>query len=294
MPSEELATYSPLAGVKGNRNMLIVNGFNRLAGPEPIDNDSVRGFDMDLDPGIVYQHSPCYCGKQINFEKGSKAIGESGSEYEGLLIAGNTFDYPTRRVRDILSSRTDIAISSCSRMAYETNPSELQDFQLIELIFGAQRKDGYSLTADSCFSSLLCRAISSRQPSTSLLVSGAYIADELRGDNLREFREKELHILSADTYALSDTTNSVQGMNTTIPLYYDLNEKSYATRRASVINPTTDAFCTMLYAANGQSAVTAYQGEFSRTMVFGFPLEMISDDEHRRSIIGATINYLIP
>ena len=291
LPSEELCAYAP---TEGSQRMLLVNGFQRLAGPQPVDNDSLRGFDMQLDPGVVFHRSPCYCGRQVNFDKTlPRTLGESGEEYEGLLVAGNTFDYPTQRFRDLLSHRRDVAVSSCSRQALESGQLPTQGYQLIDLIFGAQRADGYSLTSAPCLTPALCRALQAAD--ASLLVSGAYLAEDLTADSHRsEFARQTLHLRPLGDQWLTDSTCMVEGMNTQLSLLHDLNERQFSTPRASILAPEADAFCTMLYAPQGLPAAVAWQGPRRRTLTYGFPLETIAEPETRRAIVAATLDFLLP
>ena len=79
---------------------MIVNGFDRLSGPATVESPFLQGFDLNTDPGIPYINTPAFCGTQQSFDRSrigretKDGLGYSGSELEGRLIAGNTFDYP--------------------------------------------------------------------------------------------------------------------------------------------------------------------------------------------------------
>ncbi len=293
MPSEELCAYAPLQGE--GRSILIVNGFTRLAGPQPFDQDTLRGFRMDIDPGVVHRHSPCYCGRQEIFSKSDwNTLGESGKEYEHLKIAGNSFDYPTQHARDMLSANTQLAISSASVRAFEQQHPRMQSAQIIDYILGAQRNDGYSLTAAPCFPAPVVQALAAHAfRGGSLLVSGAYLSEELAGMNA--FAKDILHLQANGTSCIADSLNlnTLTGMGAHIQLHSDLNEQAFSTARCSVLQPTQGAFATTLYDSNGLPASVAWDGGAGqRTLAYGFPLEMITDKELRRAIIAASLNYL--
>lgn len=97
-PSEILAAYK---AKREKGQILIVNGFDRISGPAVIDTPETVGFDLSQDPGVPYLYDISLCGTQQNFNRkeAGKRLGESGEEYEGMKIIGNTFDYPLYTAR---------------------------------------------------------------------------------------------------------------------------------------------------------------------------------------------------
>ena len=51
--------------------------------------------------------------------------------------------------------------------------------------------------------------------------------------------------------------------------------------------------CTMLYKQTALPSAIAYQGADRRSLSFGFPLECIMDENVRRSIIAASVQFLL-
>ncbi|MCD7721855.1 MAG: hypothetical protein LUI09_06455 [Prevotellaceae bacterium] len=290
--SEELCVYLPKVRDKA---ALMVNAFRRLASPQPVDNGQALGFDINQDPGVVFQHCPCFCGKQIAFDPSNRrTLGDSGTEYEGLLVAGNTFDYPTLHAKDLLVYYQNIAISSCSSEAFADGSAETKGIDLIDYILGAQRDDGYSLTSSPSFSpEVRTRLADFTQRGGALLMSGAYISEELQQKGLQDFGRQVLHLSPQGVYFPREEGNTADGMGTHLSIYTDLCEASYCVKRCSVLAPQEGSFCTMLYSVTGESAAVACETDKGRTLVFGFPLETITDPETRRAIMIASIKYLI-
>ncbi len=54
-PSEEL---SAMIAKNAFAKVLIIDGFQRVAGPQVIQTDSTLGFDLSADPGVPYMRSP--------------------------------------------------------------------------------------------------------------------------------------------------------------------------------------------------------------------------------------------
>lgn len=273
-------------------HILMADGFQRLAGPLPVDNDTIRGFRLDVDPGVIDVKSPVYCGYQYLFGKNSwDTIGESGSELEGLFLAGNTHDYSTFYARDILSAGADYNISSCTTAALPA--IDTSHFRLINLIFGAQKQDGYSLLNYKTFTPELMQKITSyAEKGGNLLLSGAFIGSDMQTAEERSFTGRIFRFNYEQTLQLENIT-SIDGMNTSLQIYHSPNEQHYWVRTADVLRGTEGSFCTMLYKQTGLPSAIAYQDTDRRALSFGFPLECIQDEQVRRNIINASVRYLL-
>jgi len=275
-----------------SKNILMVDGFQRLAGPIPVDNDSIRGFRLDIDPGVLDVKSPVYCGSQYIFSKDSwNTIGQSSNELEGMILAGNTHDYCTQYTQDILSGTTEYNISSCTSSALPT--FDTSSFHLVNLIFGAQKQDGYSLCNYKTFTSDLMSAINSyASKGGNLLLSGAFIGSDMQGAEERMFTGN-IFKFNYETSLPLDSITSIDGMNTSVQVFHRPNELHYWVRTADVLRGTEGSFCTMLYKQTDLPCAIAYNGTDRKALSFGFPLECITDETVRRSIINASLQFLL-
>lgn len=289
MSNQEVCAY--LSSEK-SKNILMVDGFQRLAGPLPIDNDSLRGFRLDVDPGVIDVKSPVYCGYQYLFSKDSwENIGESGYELEGQILAGNTHDYCTLYTKDIISSGLDYNISAC--VASSLPILDMSAFDLTNLIFGAQKNDGYSLCRYKTFTPKLMQVISSyAERGGNILLSGAFVGVDMQTTEERNFTRKIFKYNYEQSLQL-DSITSIDGMNTSVQIFHTPNEQHYWVRTADVLRGTEDSFCTMLYKQTDLPSAIAYQGTDRRALSFGFPLECIKDETVRRSIINASVRFLL-
>jgi len=289
MSNQEVCAYlaSPFS-----KNILMVDGFQRLAGPLPVDNDSIRGFRLDVDPGVIDVKSPVYCGKQYLFSKKSwDTIGESGAELEGMILAGNTHDYCTLYTKDIISSGMDYNVSACVSSSLPT--LDTSAFQLINLIFGAQKQDGYSLQNYKTFTPALMQTVSSyATKGGNLLLSGSFIGADMQTPEERNFTRTVFKYNYEQSLQL-DSISGMEGMNTSVQVYHTPNEQHYWVRTADVLRGTEESFCTMLYKQTALPSAIAYQGADRRSLSFGFPLECIMDETVRRNIIAASVQFLL-
>ncbi len=292
LPSEELCIYT---SKQEKHRILIVNGFHRLASPQPIDDNSRRGFDMNIDPGVVYKYSPCFCGKQINFSKTGfgyskeAEIGYSGNELEGMIVAGNTFDYPTQHAQDILTLDSTLSISSCSKESLERGLTTAT-YKIIDLIFGAERNDGYSMKVQGIFNNKLYKLLSDYSSAGgNLLISGAYIAEEIDPS----FARNTLHLIPGSPYFINEQTCQLTGLNTSFSIYNEPNENRYAVKRLSMMVPTEDSFTSVTNINRNASLAVAYQSPSYNALTYGFPLECIREAETRRNILYASLQFLL-
>lgn len=277
--------------------ILLVDAFQRLAGPLPFDNETTGGFDFDADPGVIDVKSPGFCGRQLSFDKTQygketdKGFGVSGDELEGMILAGNTHNYSTLSAQDILASHPDYTISSTTPL--QLAGLDLRNYSIANFILGAQKDDGYSLTRRKAFTPEMLAAISQLTlQGKSILVSGAFPGNDLHAAGEDGFAAEKLKfrfIASVRT----DSICNVEGLNNKASIYSRPNEDKYWITTTDVIEPAEGAFSVMKYSTGDYSAAIAYPGPGYRTMVFGFPLECIKDDNTRRSILSISIDYLL-
>lgn len=289
LSNQEVCAY---LSTPGSKNILMVDGFQRVAGPIPVDNDTIRGFRLDIDPGVIDVKSPVYCGNQYIFSKNSwNSIGESGNELEGMILAGNTHDYCSQYANDIISGGIDYNISSCVSSFLPMLDTSL--FHLINLIFGAQKLDGYSIGKYKTFTPELKSCISSyASKGGNLLLSGAFVGSDMQSPEERMFTSNVFKYNYEQTLPL-DSITSIDGMNTSVQVYHRPNESHYWVRTADVLRGTEGSFCTMLYKQTDLPSAIAYNGAERKALSFGFPLECITDDTVRRNILNASVQFLL-
>ena len=278
-------------------SILLVDAFQRLAGPLPFDNETTGGFDFEQDPGVIDVKSPGFCGRQLSFDKSQygketpKGFGMSGDELEGMILAGNTHNYSTLGAQDILAKHPDCNISSSTPIQIAS--LDLRNYNIADFILGAQKDDGYSLTRRKCFTPEMLNAISQLTlQGKSILVSGAFIGNDTHAAGEDDFMSEKLKF----RYVASVPTDSichVEGLDQTTTIWSRPSEENYWVRNTDVIEPVGGAFSSMKYSSKGYSAAIAYPGPDYRVMAFGFPLECIKDDEARRNIISVAIDYLL-
>lgn len=297
MPSEEVCAYLSMIG---DKQVLVIDAFDRLSGPQPVDNDTIQGFDMLADPGVPMARMPGYCGKQICFNKagmgreGYGGLGFSTSELEGMIIAGNTRDWSTRHARDIIAAIGGrMSISSCTVSAVSRADFDSRPMTLMDIVFGAEKADGYSLRPYKVFPQKLVQvAAEFARSGGNLLVSGAYVGSDMTSQADRLFTRSLLKYEYAGALC-SDSISGITSNDGTFDIHRHLNEECYCVPAVDCLSPTAEAFTPMVYGPSGASAAVAYDGQDYRAITLGFPLESITDTEMRRRILMNLITFLI-
>ena len=267
LPSEELAcVWHP-----GGRQLLVVNGFHRLAGPAVKYNDMglATGFDIAEDPGLSYGRTACWTS-QLPF------------------LAGNDFNYTTEHVRAIATMKK-YSVASCSSECIGMGDVMLSRYRLLDLILGNERNDGYSLKRYPSISPMMKSEL--RYFNGALLVSGSYVGSDNQTPADSTFLAEVLYTDYVRKYKdQSDSAQVVTGMGVDFDVYRALNEDHYASTSSDVLQPLGTAFPAMLYADGSTAAIACKE---RRSFVMGFPLECIRTEEQRGLCMRSVLKFLL-
>lgn len=298
MPSEVLSMC--LAKNEKGR-ALVVNGFHRLSGPEAVSTPQTAGFDMEYDPGVPYMYSPEYCGVQLDYSRAGigfeDGLGLSDDRYEGLLVAGNTFDYPYKHGISLVAN--EISFVSCGSEAVMDGSVELGDFKVVDLILGVEKQGGqgsylgYDRPYKTFPKELQEKLRSFCQSGGSLFVSGAFIASDMTRNNAdRSFVREVLRcdyggsVEDLSETGISGSASKVFGIPRTA------DSDSYAVSRPDILVPLDDAFVSFVFNGSRESAGVAYAGDY-RVLSTSFPFETVKGEADRNELMGAIMRFLL-
>lgn len=287
------AVYNPLA----EKTVLVVNGFHRLSSPATVNDDGRQGFDLEADPGVCFDKTLGYCGRQIEFDKekigieGPGGLGYSGSELEGHIIRGNEFNYVTTHAEAIMSANK-YNIVSCSKYALGRSIVNLDKYDCIDLILGLEKNDGRSLKYYKTFTPEMQDLLTEyTDRGGNLIVSGAYVGSDMTDDRGKSFLKDVLHV-KYNGSEKPNFQNVINGMGTSFNIYTRLNEEHYAATSIDLISPTDKAFCA-LTDFEGKSVCVAYDGRDYRSFTMGFPFECITSEKMRSIIMRGILNFML-
>lgn len=299
-PSEVLCVrHSPSAA----HTVMIVNAFYRLASPLVVNSGGRQGFDIDTDMGVSPGVNAGVAGRQLSFDasmagkEGKGSLGYGNDEIAGTLIGGNDFDY-VRTHADAIRKAGKYNIVSCSAHALENGKASLSGCDVTDIIFGLQKHDGWSLVDYKTFTPQLRRVIADyTRQGGNMLVSGAFIASDMRSGDERQFTASILGYSLNGTYR--GASNTVSGMGTTLSFMHNALKGSttesgrlhYAAPATDRLSPTGNAFAAMTY-GDGSCACVAYNGSAYKALSMGFPFECITGDKKQASIMRGMLRFL--
>ena len=278
-PSEILSAYH---APNSKETVLIVNAFDRTSGPATFESETQQGFDMLRDPGVPYISTTAYCGPQLSFDRSKigketpDGLGYSSSEWEGMQIAGNTFDYPFVHGKAIQATG-GYSFVSCSDEAIEQSFIRMEDYPVVDLILGAEKS--------TLNEKLQQRIQDYTRQGGNLLLSGSYLGSILPA-SLAQNTLKFTH--GGSMWGI--TTGQVSGANSTLTFPTKVNEKNYAVPAPDCLLPVGGAYSTYVYTPGNYGAGIAYKGSDYRTFVLGFPFESIESTTERTKVMKAVLN----
>lgn len=297
MPSETLAACIA-SDSKGT--VLVVNGFQRLSGPETILTDTTRGFDILSDPGVQYMRSPILSGAQIIFSMDSidseeeVSLGIGNDTLNGALLAGNTFDYPQVHGRSIAEAGWSFV--SCSREAVQDGMTDMARYQMVDLILGLQKRSLQDTICNkdySTFPTVMQQRIRSYlDGGGSILISGSYVgADMISTLDDERFTADVLHYRWEGPLPSGDE-NRIKGMRSKTEIRRQTTKDNYGVIKPDVISPVGRATTQFTYPDSGLPAGIGYKERSYCTLTLGFPFESVESEKERDRIMKAAIRYL--
>ena len=293
-PSTTLAAC--VSAQAGARDVLVVDGFTRFAGPAVVDDGTRQGFDLDADMGVSLGINAGFVGRQIDFDRtrvgseGPGALGYCEDELSGKFVMGKQQNESVCHVTDIASSGAYNVVSS-SVEAVENGFVKLENYRVVDIMFGLQKDDGYSLVRYKTFSALFRKALESYvRGNGRVFVSGAYVASDMQLDAERSFMSN-LFKVGFGGQNTNIYTNLVDGLGISFDIIRRPNDRHYAAQSVDVVSPLAPAFCAMRY-ADGTDAAVAYDGIDHKAFVMGFPVECINNVRSRQQVMKAVMTFL--
>lgn len=311
-PSETLSVGVAPAS-KGT--VMVVNGFTRVSGPDWFEGDKYAGFYDEKDHGVPYVQQINYLGSQHEFRRhlewrddDAPGFGACRSNHETEVIAGNTFDYPALHGEAIMAA--GYSFISSSVQAIENRPSLLSGYKVLDLILGKQKETmtgraGAMPSRFKAFTPALMDAVRSfTQQGGSVMVSGAYVGTDIWDRDSVNHAEVSFakNVLG---YQWVDRSATLMGEAYTVPtpgnrltdgdrfqFCNQLNDKLYAVESPDAIKASDEHGATfMRYTENNIPAgVVSDRGSY-RTVVMGFPFEVMTDRNQRHHLMQTILNF---
>ena len=292
--------------------VLVVNAFDRVSAPHSFQTvDSIAGFVDHIDHGVPYINQYNYIGSQKEFRRqlpwlsdDSSGFGDSYSDYETTVIAGNTFDYPSIHGEAIADN--GYSFISTSRDAVIKDRVSLNKYKLVDIILGKQRQTkvgsgafGYSFkTFSPEFQSKIKDYCDNNG---NVFVSGAFVASDLWDSDCVEDADKDFaqQVLkykwmvgrAARRGTVKTVTSPFEMLKGYCTFYSELNDKMYVVESPDAVVPVdANSFTFLRYSENELSAGVASSNGY-KTVVVGFPFETIKSKDERRGFMKGILDF---
>lgn len=309
-PSEILSVY------RANNEkpvVLLVNGFDRIAGPESfVKSRLIAGFSTQKSVGVPYMHDISFIGEQYDFDRTKKWIsddnagfGASDTIYETNVIAGNTFDFCYLHGVSVASAGYSFVSSSAAAIMNKT--LQPTDFKIINLILGKQKK---SLIGNQkrppVFETFPVAMqqwiVDYTNKGGNMLISGAYVGSDLHDNAFvkptdRLFVENTLRFRFGGVYTTE--VNKIKAISSPyvhlqrsdFAFYNFKNKYNYHIESADILEPMGAGAVGIYKYDNNKTAGVAYVGKY-RMCVLGFPFETIKNEKDRNKHMEGILNFL--
>lgn len=313
-PSETLSLGMAF-GSKGT--VMVVNSFTRVSGPDFLEGDSFAGFLDGQDHGVPYMQQINYIGAQHEFRRNlpwrdddAPGFGACRSNHETEVIAGNTFDYTTVHGKSIM--KAGYSFISSSVKAVEDNSALLNGCYLVDVIMGKQKEvpngRGAMPSRYKAFTPGLIKALTSyTQAGGCVFMSGAYVASDIWDKAEPVQAEKNFAqavmgytyvdrsaTLKGEAYSVTTVNNPGMSEGNTYNFVNKLNDKVYAAESPDALKASDNKGSTWLrYSENNIPAgIVSDRGGY-RTVVMGFPFEVIACERQRDSMMADILKWTL-
>ena len=297
MPSETLAAC---IASESKGTVLVVNGFQRLSGPETVQTDTTQGFDILSDPGVQYMLSPILGGAQQIFTLDSidseeeVSLGIGDETLNGALLAGNTFDYPYIHGKSIV--KAGWSFISCSREAVQDGQISLTDYRVVDLALGLQKRSAQDTICHKDYATfpltLQDQIRRYLQRGGKLMASGSYVGADMISDLKDEAFTSEVLHYRWEGPLPSHTANQIRGMRSKAEIKRSADRYGYGVTKPDVISPVGRASTLFTYTESSLPAGVGFKDRNSATITLGFPFESVTSEKERDRIMKSILTYL--
>jgi hypothetical protein len=293
--------------------VLIVNGFERISGPESfVKSRIIAGFSTQKSIGVPYMNDISFIGEQYDFDRTKKWIsddnagfGASDTIYETNVIAGNTFDFCYLHGTAIANAGYSFVSSSAA--AVEKRNVRPSDYKIINLILGKQKKSFIGnhkrVPEFATFPPNMQQwIIDYTNKGGNMFISGAYVGSDLHENAFvkpsdRLFVENTLRFRYGGVYTTG--VNKIKAISSPyahlqrsdLSFFNYMNKNNYHIESADILEPLGAGAVGVFKYDNNKSAGVAYVGKY-RLCVFGFPFETIKYEKDRNKHMEGILNFL--
>jgi hypothetical protein len=304
-PSEIL---SVAISENASKPILIVNGFDRIEGPEYVESENFKGFVKQLDQGVPYQFDFTTTGDQHDFNPKSQWIdddcpgfGASYADEEGIVHPGNTFDFPYIHGQAILNN--GYSFVSMIDEAFTESLIKSDDYLMVDMLMGEEKKKAdYTNSKSSTYKIFTNHFVTSleklAESKIPVFISGSYIGKEIGTDTILI---KKIGRLLGYKFL---TDHSVKNGNVYFTDKNDMNPKTfefatkynkliYSAESPDAIESYNSKSKTIIRYSENNMGAGVFGNDLNKTIALAFPFECILSDKERENMMKMIIEKLV-
>lgn len=304
-PSEVLAAGRGNGNGNDAREVLVVNGFTRVSGPDNFSQGGMAGFGLS-DPGVPWGTDYSFTGKQYDFDRShpwehddAPGFGASHADRETLPRPGNTFDFVATHGRALMAAGCSFVSSSV-----EAFVADFSRPQAVDLILGLQKETptgrGAKPSRFKAFTpELQARLSSLTAEGCPIFVSGSYVGSDLTSGADRDFARSVLGIEWRTSHAtsvggVSEVRSSMFSEFGKGRFMFGMNfgDEPYQVPSVDAIYPTSSLGAVIMrYDGTQAPAAVAFSPSGHHAVTLGFPFETIRSATSRAELMKQVVKF---
>ena len=295
--------------------VMVVNGFTRVSAPDWFEAGEIAGFCDEKDHGVPYINDISYIGAQNEFRReipwmddDASGFGNSRSNYETKVIAGNTFDYPIVHGESIMAAGYSFVSSSMD--AFVNSSLTSAEYPVVDLIMGKQKEvqlgRGAVPNRFKIMTPELMNALSAYTTGGGdVMMTGAFVASDIwdKKDAVEAEKKFAAEVLGykwrvgqaavvGNIYAVPSIHKQLSN-NGSWNFETELNDKVYAVESPDAVYPADKktGATVLRYTENNIPAGVAASMNGYKTFVMGVPFEVVKTQAERDQIMQRVLNF---
>ena len=301
-PSEILSIGKVGQYASHSRTVQLVNNFTRVSGPTWFDTPSYAGFLGSVDSGVPYVRDISYIGENYELRRSMQwdsdsnpGFGASHTDSAGLIVAGNTFDYPAVHGRSLMA----LGYSFCSSSVEAFCADSTCCAGVLDLICGKQvTVCGGPGAGDrfSVFPSGLQQALRRwTSAGGDVIISGADIAtdvwDSVYPTGKKPSGADQAFVRSVLGYKFDSSNGTGSGKVGGMPFFNEPCGECYCVECPDGLAPTEAGGKAWMRYPGGIPAGVLFTGGGYKVASLGVPIECLKDEADRCKVFSEALQF---
>ncbi len=285
--------------------VLVVDGFSRVAAPFFIEQGDSVGVAPWLDEGVPYETDIATIGWQYEYDQRvpwqSDDIPGHGGSFQDLssaLFVGNNFDHSYVHTQTFAALGYNVV--SATMDAVEAGLLKLEDYDLVDIIYGEQRSDVYpsGQVRNAIYTPKMMQVLVdyTKHDDAKLIISGAHIAADAYADTTAQILNERVAfmrgVLGYDWEGQKYEEGAIFLEADTMIFKYntDYSQKQYRVENVDILRPAPGS--TVIYDYYDNQGAVTYFHPYYKVISSAVPFEAIITEKKRLQLMQQWLEYM--